>query len=114
VPEDYLTRGSDVAYVALRSQEWLALPNDEIVKDYLAASSGRTWALALPGSTHRDFTLMAFLSPLARTLGLAGEVPAADLHAAVNLITRNLADHATRGTPPTSLDHPEPPLLTPQ
>jgi len=110
VPADYLTAGSDVPYVALRSQEWLALPNDEIVKNYLAASSGRTWTLAIPGSIHRDFTLMAFLSPLAHTLGLAGEVPAADLHAAVNLVTRTLADHATSDAPTTTLDHPATPL----
>jgi acetyl esterase/lipase len=114
VPNEYLSEGSAVPYVALRSEEWLALPNDEIVKDYLDGSAARTWRLAIPGSNHRDFTLMGFLSPLARTLGLAGEVPAADLHAAVNLVARTLADHATRGAPTTLLDTPQSAILTPR
>lgn len=112
VPEDYLADGSAVPYVAVRSEEWVALPNDDIVTAYLDRSTGRTWRLAIPGSNHRDFTLMGFLSPLAKTLGLSGEVPAADLHAAVNLVTRTLADHATRGAPTTPLDHPESAILT--
>ena len=111
VPEDYLTAGSAVPYVALRSEEWLTLPNDDIVAAYLDRSSAPTWRLAIPGSNHRDFTLMGFLSPLAKTLGLSGEVPAADLHTAVNLVTRTLADHTTRGAPTTPLDHPESAIL---
>lgn len=114
VPEEFLAEGSMVPYVAVRSEEWLALPNDDVVAAYLDGSSARTWRLAIPGSNHRDFTLMGFLSPLAKTLGLAGEVPAAELHAAVNAVTRALADHATRDTPPTSLDHPESEILTPR
>ena len=42
----------------------------DIVTAYLDRSTARTWRLAIPGSNHRDFTLMGFLSPLAKTLGL--------------------------------------------
>lgn len=60
-----------VPFVAVRSAAWTGNRNDE----RLAAIRG-VQLEALPGSTHSDFTILGFLSPLTRLAGMTALHPA--------------------------------------
>ncbi|MEX1177659.1 MAG: dienelactone hydrolase family protein [Nitriliruptor sp.] len=97
VPDDILGHGLDVPFLALRSEEWVGNDNDARLRRLRASSNGPSGLVAVAGTTHRDVTLLPFLSPLSHRLGLAGVTPGERTHALTTEWTAAWLDHHLRG-----------------
>lgn len=84
VPDDVLAEGLSVPLLSIRSEEWVGDDNDRLLARLHAASTGGTTRLAIAGTSHRDVTMLPLLSPLASSLGLAGETDASRTHRIVS------------------------------
>ena len=102
VPVDpaVLAAGTGRPLLSIRSEEWVAEPNDDVLR----ALHGVQRDAGLPegrvridGALHRDFTLIGALSPAASLLGFAGETPSGDTRAATTVWTSRFLDHHVRG-----------------
>lgn len=105
VSPELLAEGVDVPLASVRSQDWQGNGNDAVLRSFHDASTGDLGVFVVPGSTHRDFTLLPFLSPAAEVLGLSGPVDARAMHAAMDDLAVAFFDTALRdGAPnlPTS------------
>ncbi len=79
LPQAVRQAGLDVPLLSLRSEPWVGDENDALLVDVHAATP-RTWGLAIPGTLHRDVTVLTLLTPLASQAGLSGERDPADTH----------------------------------
>ena len=75
VEPDVMADGLGKPFLALRSDEWVDGPNDEVLRALHAAGSARSVLLALEGSDHYDFVSLSQISPLAGVLGFKGPIP---------------------------------------
>ncbi len=96
VPPELLAEGVDVPLASVRSQDWQGNGNDAVLRPFHDASSRDLGMFVVPGSTHRDFTLLPFLSPAAEALGLSGPVDARAMHAAMDDLAVAFFDTALR------------------
>ena len=71
-----LTEGIAVPAGALRSEEWLEKPNETPLAALWAASPQAEALGCLSGTSHRDFTLLPRISPLASWIGMGGDLSA--------------------------------------
>ena len=110
VPADLRRDGLDVPILSVRSEEWQGNANDALLADLHAASGDDLGLFVVPGSQHRDFTLLPFLSPMATTLGLSGEVDAAAMHTAIDELVSAFVDRVLRGA---DVPLPTAPVLVP-
>lgn len=102
IPPELLTAGLDQPILSIRSEDWQGNDNDPALHrlhDRSAASEGLA---VVPGALHGDFTLLPFLTPLTRVLGLSGDVDVTRLHRAVDQVAldffgRHLASPTRQG-----------------
>lgn len=106
VADKVLGDGLDVPFLALRSEEWVGNDNDARLRRLRASSSGPAGLVAVAGTTHRDVTLLPFLSPLASRAGLAGPTPGVRTHELTAAWTLSWLDHHLRGSGPDPLTDP--------
>jgi predicted dienelactone hydrolase len=106
VPDAVLGEGLRVPFLALRSAEWVGNDNDARLRRLRASSSGPAALVAVEGTTHRDVTMLSFLSPLTSRAGLTGPTPAARTHALTEAWTTAWFDHHLRGSGSDPLVHP--------
>jgi dienelactone hydrolase len=96
VPPGLLVNGLAVPVVSVRSEDWQGNDNDAVLRRLHAASPGDRGMYVVPGATHRDFTLLPFLSPAAGALGLSGQVDARAMHADMEELTVAFFDEVLR------------------
>jgi dienelactone hydrolase len=108
VPDAILGGGIDVPFLALRSAEWVGNENDARLRRLRASSSGVTGLVAVAGTTHRDVTLLPFLSPLSAQFGWTGSTPGERTHAIAEAWTRAWLDHHLLGDGSDPLADPPP------
>ena len=101
VPAELPADGLDVPMVSVRSEDWQGNDNDVVLRDFHDASSGDMGLFVVPGATHRDFTLLPFLSPAAEALGLSGSVDATAMHADMEELAVAFFDGVLRAGPPS-------------
>jgi hypothetical protein len=106
VPDPILGEGLRVAFLALRSEEWVGNDNDARLRRLRASSSGPSGLVAVHGTAHRDVTLLPFLSPLTSRLGIAGPTPGTRTHELTDAWTTAWFDHHLRGTGRDPLEDP--------
>lgn len=106
VPDAVLGDGLDVPFLALRSEEWVDNDNDARLRRLRASSTGPAGLVAVAGTTHRDVTLLPFLTPLASRTGLAGPTPGARTHELTTAWTTAWLDHHVRGAGRNPLESP--------
>lgn len=98
VPDAVLGDGLRVPFLALRSAEWVGNDNDARLRRLRASSSGPAALVAVDGTTHRDVTVLSFLSPLTTRAGLTGTTPATRTHELTGSWTMAWFDHHLRGS----------------
>jgi predicted dienelactone hydrolase len=75
VPDTVIEQGLTQPFLAIRSDPWVDLPNDERLRLLHEAGSARSELLVLSGSNHYDFVAVSQISPLAPILGFKGPIP---------------------------------------
>ncbi len=108
VPDAILGDGLAVPALSLRSEEWVGNDNDARLRRLRASSTAPAGLVGVAGTTHRDVTLLPFLSPLTSRLGLAGDTPGARTHELTTAWTLRWLDHHLRGTGTDPLEDPPP------
>jgi len=103
VPDSILEPGSDTPLLSIRSQAWQSHPNDERLRPFHELSAGDQGLYVIEGTTHSDFTLQSFVSPLTGVINLTGKVDGEPLHAAVNATALGFFDQHLRGGPPINV-----------
>lgn len=99
ISPDILSQGLEVPMLALRSEEWLARPNDELVAE-LAANSPMVTLAHINGTVHRDFTVLPALSPLSSVAGLSGPLATDRTFELVNAVNvAFFSHHLSDGAP---------------
>jgi dienelactone hydrolase len=106
LPDDLVGAGLAVPLLSLRSEEWVGGPNDRRLRRLHASSSADEGRVALEGATHRDFTLLPWLTPLAPQLGFSGRTPGHVTHDIVEDWTGRFLDHHLRGRGTDPLQRP--------
>lgn len=86
LPPEVRRAGLDVPLVSLRSEPWVGDDNDAVLVDVHAATD-RAVGLAIPGTLHRDVTVLPLLTPLSSQLGLSGARDPAETHRLTEAIT---------------------------
>jgi predicted dienelactone hydrolase len=109
--DEVVGQGLEQPLLSIRSEEWTGRRNDARLRRLHAASHEASAPIAIAGSTHRDFTLLPMLTPLAPRIGLSGPTGGAQIHRIVDDWTVAFLDHHLRGEPEDPLqsppDHPE-------
>jgi predicted dienelactone hydrolase len=106
LPPGVLRSGTARPLLSLRTEDWVARPNEVALQSLHRAqrAAGAPEGLVrIDGALHRDYTLVGALSPAARLLGFAGETPAGDTRAATIVWTTRFLDHHLRGIGPDPL-----------
>jgi dienelactone hydrolase len=98
VPDAILGAGIDVPFLALRSEEWVGNANDARLRRLRASSSEPAVLVSVAGTTHRDVTLLPFLTPLSSQVGLAGPTSGVRTHALTAAWTDAWFDRHLRGS----------------
>ena len=109
VASEVLRTGTQRPLLSLRTEDWMARPNERVLQDlhHTQRASGAPEGLVrIDGALHRDFTLIGALSPAGRLLGLAGETPDHDTRTATIAWTARFLDHYVRGVGPDPLLRP--------
>jgi dienelactone hydrolase len=106
VTDAVLGDGLRVPFVALRSEEWVGNGNDARLRRLRASSSGPAALVAVAGTTHRDVTVLPFLTPLAARMGLSGPTPGVRTHELTEAWTAAWLDHHLRRKGRNPLDRP--------
>ena len=88
VPSEVRDAGFAAPTLVLLSGEWDGNDNDQVLRPMVAASDD-TLLYVFDGTEHRDVTVQPLLTPLAPTLGLAGEVPFDRVDEVVTAMTRS-------------------------
>lgn len=86
--------------LSLRSEDWIARPNETVLGDLhatLRAAGVAEGRVGIDGALHRDFTLIGALSPAASLLGLTGDTPSEDTRTATATWTSHFLDHHVLG-----------------
>jgi dienelactone hydrolase len=91
--DELVGQGLERPLLSVRSEEWTGGANDRRLRRLHAASHEASTAISIVGSTHRDFTLLPMLSPLAPRLGLSGPTGGEDIHRIVDEWTVAFLDH---------------------
>jgi predicted dienelactone hydrolase len=108
VPDAILGAGIDVPFLALRSEEWVGNDNDARLRRLRASSSVPAVLVSVDGTTHRDVTLLPFLTPLSSQVGLAGPTSGARTHALTAAWTDAWFDRHLRGAARDPVADPPP------
>jgi len=101
--------GTGRPLLSLRTQDWIARPNEAAVQDLhgVERAAGTPEGLVrIDGALHRDYTLIGALSPAAGLLGLAGDTPSEATREATTRWTSAFLRHHVLGEGPD-------PLVTP-
>ena len=104
-----LRTGPDRPLLSLRTEDWVARPNEAVLTDLhatLRAAGVAEGRVRIDGALHRDFTLIGALSPAAPLLGLTGDTPSEDTRTATATWTARFLDHHVRGVGPDPLAGP--------
>ena len=75
VGAEVIADGLTQPFLALRSNEWVVGPNDEVLTALHGAGAAPSELLALVGADHSDFVSLSQISPLAGALGFKGPIP---------------------------------------
>ena len=86
LPAEVRAAGLDVPLVSLRSEPWVGDDNDALLVDVHAGTTDAV-GLAIPGTLHRDVTVLSLLTPLAQQVGLTGSLDPAETHRLTRQIT---------------------------
>lgn len=86
LPPEVRSAGLDVPLVSLRSDPWVGDDNDALLVEVHAATEPAV-GLAIPGTLHRDVTVLPLLTPLASRIGLSGTLAPAETHRLTEAIT---------------------------
>jgi dienelactone hydrolase len=108
VPDAIVGAGIDVPFLALRSEEWVGNDNDARLRRLRASSSIPAVLVSVDGTTHRDVTLLPFLTPLSSQIGLAGPTSGARTHALTAAWTDAWFDRHLRGAARDPVADPPP------
>jgi dienelactone hydrolase len=95
--DELVAQGLQQPLLSVRSEEWTGGANDRRLRRLHAASHEASTAISIAGTTHRDFTLLPMLSPLAPRLGLSGPTGGDDAHRIVDDWTVAFLDHHLDG-----------------
>jgi dienelactone hydrolase len=106
IPDDLVGTGIEVPLLSLRSEEWVGGANDKRLRRLHASTDAPEGRVAMDGVTHRDFTLLPLLSPLAARVGFSGETPGVVTHDIVEDWTLRFLDHHLRDRGPDPLASP--------
>jgi len=104
-----LRTGPGRPMLSLRTEDWIARPNEAVLQALHATQrdAGAAEGLVrIDGALHRDFTLIGALSPAAGLLGLTGETDSTDTRAATADWTAAFLDHHVRDVGPDPLREP--------
>jgi pimeloyl-ACP methyl ester carboxylesterase len=104
--DELVGRGLERPLLSVRSEEWTGGVNDRRLRRLHAASHEASTAISIAGSTHRDFTLLPLLSPLAPQLGLSGPTGGEDIHRIVDDWTVAFLEHHLDGEAVEPLEAP--------
>lgn len=102
-----LRTGTERPLLSLRTEDWIARPNEETLQalHVVQRRSGTAEGLvSIDGALHRDYTLIGAISPAAGLLGIAGETPSDVTRAATVAWTSEFLAHHVRGTGTDPLD----------
>jgi dienelactone hydrolase len=106
LPTETVGDGLDRPLLSIRSEEWVGNGNDTRLRRLHAASHESSAPVAIQGATHRDFTLLPMLTPLATRLGMSGPTGGETIHEIVDDWTLAFLDHHLR-------DDPDDPVASP-
>lgn len=107
VPDEIIDAGSDRPMLFLMSERWPKPENDGRMQRYRAGSAQVAW-LTMKNTDHYDFTDLPFLSPLAASIGLAGDVDGYRVQEIVRTYTRAFFDQHLAGKPSRLFESPAP------
>ncbi len=99
IPTELLGRGLTVPVQSIRSEEWQGNNNDGILRQFHTDSPGSEGLFVIEDTTHLDFTVQAFLTPLSELLGASGSADDLATHDAINEASLDFFDRHLRGGP---------------
>jgi predicted dienelactone hydrolase len=105
--DETIDAGSDRPMLFLMSERWPTPENNARMQRYRAGSAQVTW-LTIKLTDHYDFTDLPFLTPLAASIGLAGDVDGYRVQEIVRTYTRAFFDRHLAGKPSPLLEQPAP------
>jgi predicted dienelactone hydrolase len=103
---EQIGEGLEQPLLSIRSEEWAGKPNDTRLRRLHAASHEASVPITIAGATHRDFTLLPMLTPLAARIGLSGPTGGDQTHEIVDEWTVAFLDHHLRDEATESLPSP--------
>ncbi len=74
VTDDIIEQGLSQPFLFMRSEPWLSGENEERLMRLYTTLPTAGYLLGILGAKHRDYTLLALMSPLASTLGIKGPI----------------------------------------
>jgi dienelactone hydrolase len=105
-PDETIAAGTDRPVLFLMSERWPTPQNNGRMQQYRSASAQITW-LTIHRTDHYDFTDLPFLTPLATTIGLAGDVDSHRVQEIVRACTRAFFDQHLKGLGSELLQRPD-------
>jgi pimeloyl-ACP methyl ester carboxylesterase len=75
VPDSVIATGLGQPFLAIRSDVWVDLPNDQVLRALHESGAGPSALLAIAGTNHYDFVALSQISPLAGVFGFKGPIP---------------------------------------
>jgi predicted dienelactone hydrolase len=74
--DETIRQGLKQPFLFMRSEPWTSNNNDKRLAILIDGSMGKRYRLGIKGTTHRDFTLHTYFSPLMTPFGLSGPLNA--------------------------------------
>ncbi|NNL70349.1 MAG: hypothetical protein HKO70_10360 [Acidimicrobiia bacterium] len=74
VDEGIIAGGLGVPFAYVRSEEWMARDNDDVLRRLVAAGGSDQYLQAISGTQHRDFVFAPLMSPVGGLLGIQGSI----------------------------------------
>jgi len=69
-----IERGLKIPFAFVRSEEWTAEDNDDVLRELFEHGTGPQYWQAISGTEHRDFVFSPLMSPVGGILGIQGSI----------------------------------------
>lgn len=104
IPDKVLATSATVPAMYMRSVEWQAKENDDVLRGIAERSESVTYWIGIDGTAHNDFVMTPIFSPIADDLGLRGPISAGRILPIIDQYLLGFFDVFLLGTGPASID----------
>lgn len=104
IPDEILATSATRPAMYMRSVEWQAKENDDVLRGIAERSESVTYWIGIDGTAHNDFVMTPLFSPIADDLGLRGPIPVARILPIINQNLVGFFDVFLLGTGSASID----------